>query len=151
MSIKKLIHKKEGVSIVEVLVATAILSMIFMAVAYATTLSLARSQQNQDRILATRYADELEEWMRGEKESNWATFVAKSASAPGNTYCFNSATITWPIAGDCGSTYGLFSKYKREAVLVGTGTQVDVEITVQWQDGANTYSVPVDTVFALWD
>lgn len=151
MSIKNLLKNQKGVSIIEVLIATSILSMVFLAASYATTLSLSRTKYNQDRILASRYADELEEWMRGEKETNWATFVARSSASPGTTYCFNSTTLSWPTSGDCGTTFGLVNRFKREAVLVGTGTQVDVEITVEWQDGANTYSIPIDTVYALWD
>jgi prepilin-type N-terminal cleavage/methylation domain-containing protein len=146
---KRLLQK--GLSIVEVLIAVSILSMIFIAASYATSISLSRSKYNQDRILASRYADELEEWLRGEKESEWSSFVAKSASSPGLTYCFNSTTISWPASGSCGSTFGLNNRFKREVVLSGTGTQVDVEVTVQWKDASRTYSVPVDTVFVLWD
>lgn len=150
-SLIRIIKSQKGLSLMEVLIAVGILSMIFMAASMATTISLSRSKYNQNRILASRYADELEEWMAGEKEANWSTFVARSASAPGNTYCFNSGTLSWPSIGSCGTTFGLNSRFKREAILSGTGTQVDVEITVQWKDGANTYSVPVDTVYALWD
>ena len=89
--------------------------------------------------------------MRGEKEANWSTFATRSADSPGNTYCFKDLTLSWPSVGSCGTTFGLNNTFKREAVLVGTETQVDVEITVQWKDGAKTYSVPLDTVYVLWE
>ena len=145
------ISSERGMSIIEVLIAVTILSMIFIAAAIATTISLNRAHYNQNRILATRYADELEEWMRGEKESNWSTFVSHSSVAPGTTYCFNSLTLSWPVSGTCGSTYGLNSRFKREVVLSGTGSQVKAQITVQWKEGNKINSVPLDTVFVLWE
>lgn len=140
-----------GFSMIEVLIAISILSIIFISAAYATSISLSRSKYNQDRILASRYGDELEEWLRGEKETAWSTFVARSAADPGVTYCFNSATISWPVSGTCGTTFGLNNRFLREATLIGTGTQVTVRITVQWRDASRTYTVPVDTVFSLWE
>lgn len=147
----KCLQKNDGMSLVEVLIAVSLLSMVFISASYATSISLSRSKYNQDRILATRYGEELEEWMRGEKESNWSTFVARSAASPGTTYCFSNTTLSWPSSGNCGTTFGLSNRFKREVKLVGTGTQVDVEITVQWRDASRTYSVPVDTVYVLWD
>lgn len=145
-------HKFEsGLSMIEVLIAISILSIIFISAAYATSISLSRSKYNQDRILASRYGDELEEWLRGEKETSWSTFVARSAASPGVTYCFNSTSISWPVSGTCGTTFGLNNRFLREATLIGTGTQVSIRISVQWKDASRTYTVPVDTVFSLWD
>lgn len=143
--------RNQGVTLLEVLVFVTILSMLFVGVAAATTSSLRRAQFNQRKIFATRFTEELEEWMRGEKEASWTTFAAKSAVSPGNIYCFNSVTLSWPAVGSCGSTYGLTNLYKREATLIGTGSQITVNIEVEWLDGANTFSVPVTTVFSQWE
>ncbi|OGK15588.1 hypothetical protein A3H80_03730 [Candidatus Roizmanbacteria bacterium RIFCSPLOWO2_02_FULL_37_19] len=142
---------QRGVTLLEVLIFITILSFVFIGVAITTTSSLQRTQYNQHKILATHYAEELEEWMRGEKEADWTSFVNKSAALPGRIYCFNSTTIAWPSVGNCSGVYGLVNTFKREATLSGTGSQITVNINIEWQEASNLFSIPIDTVFSQWD
>lgn len=144
-------RSQQGVTLLEVLIFITILSLIFLGIAYSTVASLRKTDFSKNKILSARYAEELEEWMRGEKEATWSAFVAHSSASPGSTYCFNDSELLWPALGSCDGSYGLFEKFKREATLVGTGTQVSVSILVEWKELGNTYSVPLDTVFSLWE
>lgn len=168
MSIKKYIqsgwvhfHKEDGVSLLEAIIFIAVLSLIILAIVYTTTLSLKRTIFNQDKLFATRYAEELEEWIRGEKEVDWSTFLARSDA----TYCMNieiptcdSGNTCWDDTGACGSTdyslgesNGLNNGFKRSVVMTTSGSRVDINITVEWLDGPNTYTVNLPSSLSRWD
>lgn len=168
MSIKSYIYtvhsmfrRQEGVSLLEAVIFIAVLSLIILAIVYSTTLSLKRTIFNQDKLIATRYAEELEEWIRGEKEVNWAEFLARSDA----TYCMNveiptcdAADSCWDDTGACGSTEytlgetnSLNNGFKRSVVMTTSGSRIDIDITVEWLDGPNTYSVNLPSSLSRWD
>jgi len=142
--------KISAFTLIEVLIFTAILSMFFVAAAAVTVASLRNFKTQEYKILATRYAQELLDWLKGEKEADWNSFSARSGA-----YCFNiSPIINWPSQGNC-STYGLKNFFKRQVILTPQGSppfQVNVSISVEWQEaGGNLYQVPLKTVFTVWE
>jgi len=141
-------HKK-SFTLIEVLIFVTILSLFFVVAAAVTIASLRNLKVQEHKILATRYAQELLEWLRGEKEADWNQFVTHNG-----TYCFNSSPITsWGSRGNC-SGYGLNNLYKREVTLTVQGNpayQVNVSITVLWQELGQTYQIPINTVFTVWE
>lgn len=148
---------KSGFSLVEVLIFVTILSLFFIVVAAATTSSLRTTKINERKILASRYAQEVVQWLKGQKDINWDSFVAYS-SVGGTTYCFNSTPIaSWPSSGSCLAFTGLDPAiYKRNVTLTsidcsGTVCQINVAIIVQWQELEKTYSVPLNTIFSVWE
>ncbi|KXK10939.1 MAG: hypothetical protein UZ22_OP11002000571 [Microgenomates bacterium OLB23] len=149
---------QQGFSLMEVLAFVTILSLVFLGVAYTTGQSIKRTKFNEQKLIATRYAEELEEWLRGQKEEDWTTFYSSRASGGGTTYCFDDAvydeyqSISWPAAGDCNGVYGLRSLYMREVTLTQSLTsQVQAIISVRWQDGQNVFDVPISTIFTKWE
>jgi len=160
MNIKSHLRSQKGLSLLEVLAFVTILSLTFLGVAYTTGQSIKRTKFNEQKLIATRYAEELEEWLRGEKEVDWASFYTTHAGAApsGTTYCFDDAVydenndISWPAAGDCGELFGLRDIYRREVVLTQSLTsQVQVVIQVEWKDGGNVFSVPINTILTKWE
>jgi type II secretory pathway pseudopilin PulG len=149
----KLLSKKSqaGFSLMEVLVFTAILSMFFVATATIVTYMLRTAKINEHKILATRYAEEVLEWMRAERDIDWNAFSGRADSAGSTVYCFNSEPPAWSAAS-CG--YGLDSVFKRSATLTsfsasGYVYQVNVAIRVEWLEGGKLYTVPLNTTFAV--
>lgn len=142
-------------TLLEVLIFVSILTMIFLTIAYATTQSIKRTIYNQKKIIATHYAEEVQEWMRGEKESDWAIFTTRSDT----TYCLNSSVTTCSTAGTCwdadvacdADDYTLGNGYKRSSALTTNGSRIDIITTVEWTEGPNTYSVPISTTFSRWE
>jgi len=152
------LHLQKGLSLLEVLAFVTILSIVFLGIASSTIQSIKRTKFTEQKLIATRYAEELEEWLRGQKEEDWTTFYATHAGSSGKTYCFDDAIydenndMSWPSEGDCGSLYGLRGQFKREVVLTQSlSSQVQVVISVDWKDGANIFSVPLNTLFAKWE
>lgn len=141
----------QGFTLIEVLIFITLMPLIFIAVSYLTTSSLQKTKINEHKILATHYAEELREWLRGEKEKDWVSF--KDSNNMGN-WCFNDEPVTdWGSRGGC-SLYNLNNFYKRDLTLIrlsGTETQVKAEIVVEWQENSITYQVPIKTVFSRWE
>ena len=147
-----MITSKKSFTLIEVLIFVTILSLFFVTAITITVVSLRNLKIQEHKILATRYAEELLEWLRGEKEADWNQFTTHSGP-----YCFNSSPIpmsNWPTSGNCPPASFLNNLYKREVILTPQGSppyQVNVSITVLWQELGQTYQVPINTVFTVWE
>ena len=75
---------RRGFTLIEVLVFTAIVSIFYVVAAAVSAYSLGVMKTNENKVYATHYADEVNEWLRNQKESDWTTFSAKS----NQSYCF---------------------------------------------------------------
>lgn len=129
-----------------------------MVLRLATT-SLSTLKTNERRLYATRYAEEITEWLGAEKENDWDnTFLPKTVLPVGTqtVYCFNSTPLTaWPAAGACPG-YTLNGFFKREVSMsrqlnAGTDYQITAIVTVSWVQGAGTMSVPVTIVYNKYE
>lgn len=123
---------------------------------------------NEHRTSALFLADDVKEWLSGEREANtWATFLQRSAVNPGRRFCLNNPldldTLYTELGGPVGSTYpdgacttdasiqvGMPAIYRRELLLVSNAavpaTQVSGTITVSWVDNGNPKQVIVRTI-----
>lgn len=141
---------KNGFSLLEVMIFTALFSVFFITVIGITAASLRNMKQNEERIRATHLGSEVIEWVRGEKEANWSLFNTTYASAAGRVWCFDTSPIVaWPgAAGSCSSS-SLHGIYRREVTLASdslTG-QVRALATISWTTGPQTYQIPINTIF----
>jgi len=144
-------------SLIEVLIFITVLALFFVAAAAVTTVSLRNMKINEHKILATRYAEELLAWLQSQKDIDWDQFATHS-TAPGTVYCFNDPLMPdntpW-LTGDCPTSLNGF--YSRTVKIENDGSpppilQTSVSINVQWLEPGNVpYSVPVNTVFSVWE
>lgn len=144
-----------GFTLLETIIFIFMISLIFVSLVYASALSTRNNRRTSQKIIATHYAEELREWLRGQKESDWPGFLSK-ASAGGITYCFNSNLSTWPAASSCSLVYSLNNNYLRETTLIsltdGAGNaQVRALITVSFKDGKNVITSKDNALFAPWE
>lgn len=146
---------KQGFSLIEVLIFLTILSLIFISAAVLGTVSIRNSKNSENRIIASRYGEELLDWLRSQKEIDWLAFVTTSSPNPGTTYCFDTEPVTsWPISsGGCNSDQLINSLFSREATLTydDASQRVNVEIHLTWSEGGNNYDVTTKGVFTLFE
>lgn len=153
-----------GFTLVEVLVFVTVLAMFFVVAAAVAITSMRNMKVNEHKILATRYSEELLEWLRAKREIDWVTFYGRASSGAGTTYCFNvspiadtdisSETSGWPSAGICSSPPSGLNPaiYNRTVTLTRVGSdQVNVAVKVSWSEFGNSYSIPINTLFAVWE
>lgn len=153
---------RTGFSMIEVLVFVSILSLFFVTTAAITATSLKQMKISEHRIIASRYAEDLLEYLRGEKDEGWEEFVAK-ANTNGLTYCFNnpisentrlnsiSSSACENYNGIVGSENPIFKREVTLRVQDSFASQVTVNVLVRWREGGVEYSVPVNTVFSIWE
>ncbi|NTU73702.1 prepilin-type N-terminal cleavage/methylation domain-containing protein [Candidatus Roizmanbacteria bacterium] len=149
---------KSGFSLIEVLVFVSILSIFFVSAMFVTTVSLHNMKVNEHRIIASRYAEDLLEWIRAYKETDWDNFMEKTINGGENPYCFNStpgSLVDFPGVSSCGYTGidGLSPViYRRTATLIQQNSgQIQVAISVNWREGGSVYSVPINATLSIWE
>lgn len=164
------IHKNQkGFTFIEVLVFTAIISFLFISMTSTVITSLQRMSITEHRMYANRHAEELMEWLRSEKESDWDVFRQRDqGNGPGTFYCFNNqldfasnSDLQWNNAlvgldacqfnGIVNETPRIFRRYVLLSAIPPDFNQVNVQIIIEWQEGLKFYTVPLNTVFTNID
>ena len=145
---------KKAFSLIEVLVFVTILSMVLIVSAVIITVSMRQNTLRLNMLKANHYNEQLIEWIRSEKESNWGTFLTHADK----TYCFVSDDISWPftsVSNKTFCTYDLGGKYRRYAILETDHTDPPSKVMVraisEWDEAGNSYSTQLDTLFTIWE
>ncbi|HLL60099.1 MAG TPA: type II secretion system protein, partial [Candidatus Nitrosocosmicus sp.] len=123
--------KRRAFTIIEVLIFITLISFLFISVSYIMTATLRDTRSNEYKLVATHYADELKEWLRGEKEDDWNNFITHEGS-----YCFNSTILEWPSSGSCsGYINDSYDVFQRSVKLTkDSANQMTVNIQVVWNE-----------------
>lgn len=156
-------HKsQEGFSLIEVIVFVSLVSIILIAAAGFTVQMLNRMSYNQHKLYAAHYVNDVQEWLDGEREADWPTFVS-AASTGGTLYCINDPigisddidTLTPTTLASCGAT-GITGEtpplYRRTLVLTSdnAGSTVTARIEVMWFENGRTTTEQTETVYSVW-
>ncbi len=161
------INKSASFTLLEVMIFVMILSVVLVTATSYITRLLVNLRANEHRTNAVFLADDLKEWLNGEREANtWAVFAGEGTAA-GSTYCVNQLlnlnntivqlgppTNVIP-AGNCTTNAsvhpGLPPIYRRQLVLQTNAsvppTQVTARITVSWVENGVAKSVTTQSIY----
>lgn len=149
--------RQKGQTLVELIMAVAVGTVIVTAIVAITTLSLRNSEFAKTDIQATRYSQETIEWLRIERDKNWTTLFGKSG-VNAQTYCL--PTLTWPqAAGPCLASQVISGTvFKREVSLsnrdleagVPGNETIEAQVTVTWTDNSGTHESKLSTQLTDW-
>lgn len=152
---------RHSFSLIEVLIFISILSIFLVTSASIVTVSMHQNSQKINKLKATHYNNQLLEWMRSQKELDWNGLAARTA--PNSFYCFCTDVLGWTSAvsdkGYC-CPIPLSNIFKRyitltSSVYAPTGfistTQIEATIVTEWQEGSNSYSARLHTLFSPWE
>lgn len=123
---------KRGTSIIEIIIATALIGMAIIAALSLTNHSQKQNTYARELAQATGYATQVADWIKTEKETlGWETI---NTQASGN-YCLNTipADFSALSPGDC--DYGSFiseTNFQREITLSKPAGRINIVITVSW-------------------
>jgi prepilin-type N-terminal cleavage/methylation domain-containing protein len=139
---------KQGFSLIEVIIFITILALFFVVAAAVTSTTIRNMKINEHKTIATHYADELTEWLRYQKESDWTSFVALSGER-----CFGSDLATNPIGITPCTTNNISPLYTRSAIFTPSeNTTTQVEVKVAWTESGNVpYVITQNTLFTLYE
>lgn len=142
-----MIKSSKGQSILEVVFATAVMVLIMVGIVSLASNSISDAIFSRNQTLATKYAQEAMEWVRGRRDENWDDFYLRATSG---TFCIN--TLSWGTPGRCGSdTYINETNLTREMTLrLVDESEVEVEVTVFWTNSKGTHEVKSITRFTDW-
>lgn len=138
-------------TLIEVLIFCGIVSTFFVSAAAITTFLLRSMKVNEHKIIATRYAEELLEWVRAEKEKDWISTSTISG-------CYNVS----PVASTACKPLVILGEapnkiYDRKAEIINSVTvdsdvvQRTIRVTVEWAEGSSKQSVVLDTIVGIWE
>ncbi|MFH1826958.1 MAG: type II secretion system protein [bacterium] len=143
--------KNSGFTLIEVLVVLSILSVFLISAVTISIITVRNLINSQNKILATRYAEGLKEWLKGEKETDWDIFKDKA----GGTWCFNVDPITiWPSESNCEPDEKINVIFKREVNIQSDSidpNRIIIDIVVSWNQGNETVSIPINTIFEKYE
>ncbi len=150
----------KGFSLLELLIFVMILNIVFVAAISLVVNSMYRMRINVHKARAVFYAEELKEWLNGEREADWAGLQSRA----GRTYCVNDqlnlhATFDDFTTGNCPFTgIGTNSPriYRRRLILSPPSlSQISARIEVSWYEASpngtdQQYDEILETVYTTW-
>jgi type II secretory pathway pseudopilin PulG len=156
LTIKQSFKHNGGFSLIEVLIFITILGIFFINAIAVSIYTLKDMQVSQHRIVASRAAEEMNEWLASEKETDWNAFINRAltiANNQGGCNVFNDTNISWSyIACDSPPGNPLQGIYTRTVSFEVNSTipEVTTRTIVTWTENRQTFTVPIDTVFSPW-
>lgn len=171
----KLMIKKEarGQSMFELIFAIAIATLILTGIVSLAAVSVRNSTASRDNALANRFAQEVTEWLRRERDNNWTVFITNINGSATQTYCFDdSPALDWGKPNPCSAADKITANwiYTRETSfncfktnvaapppvflsVLCTDPDVDlVEVVtkVKWADPQGSHTVTHTTQLTNW-
>ena len=139
----------KGQSLIEVLVALGIISLVVTGVATVVTSSLGNTQFSSDQASSTKYAQEGLEVTRRIRNDSYTAFASYNG-----TFCLaKGATTLGTVQASCSENADHFIRSIQIEHTPGCGANVSkVRAIVAWKDGkctANTYCHKSELVTCL--
>ncbi len=143
------VSKRSGFTIIEVVVFISVFTLAIVAIIAIVSYSGVIFQDSRHKVVASRYSEELTEWLKFQREANGFLSIYNRAAPvanPPTVYCFNSVTLdSWPgSSGNC-SGYGLGNFFKRELSLQRrSANEVSATVVTSWYILQRVKSVTID-------
>lgn len=142
-----------GQTIIEIIIATAVVAIVMTALMMGLTYSIKNSSQARYKSLANQLAEEGMEFFRQQRALiGWEEFNATLAA---NDYCVEEdvpETLSGlSTASECEGITSVGTSFERRALVTKPGDKVRVELTVSWVDGVDTRQVELTQEFGDWN
>ena len=141
---------QKGQSLFEVVLALAVISIIIVALVFLASNSIRNTTFSKNKTLSARFSQETVEWLRGERDADWAAFDAHALAS--SKYCLQ--TLDFEDLGTCDDGDFLAeTNLVRELTLTRIGLnsdQVQAEIEVSWSDAQGDHATTFVTDFTDW-
>jgi len=87
-------QNEKGQSLLEVVIALGVIVVVLVGLVKVTTQSVRNTSSSQNESLTARYATEVSEWLKNERDTlGWVGFKAAFISRPG-TWCLPTSPLT---------------------------------------------------------
>jgi len=138
---------KRGTTILEVIIAAAMISFAVIASLSLTSKSQSQSDYARRTAAASKYGSELADWIRGQRDnSGFAELAAITGTFCATTLPTNLTDLS-TLPSTCSSL--IENVYTRTITLSSNANTITVAITVSWQDQA-TRSHTINLELTKW-
>lgn len=143
---------ESGQSLFEIVLALAITTLIIISIVSLTSTSIRNTTFSKSKTLASRYAQEATEWLRGERDTDFSAFETRTLTP---LYCLPSLTWSSATIGACTSGQEIANTpFRREVAftssVINGKTLIQVSIRVYWSDAQGLHEVRSVTNFSDW-
>lgn len=155
----KTFNSDAGFTMVEVLVAVAVVAMVMTAVVSGVSFSIKNTRYARDKSLAIHYAQESLEWLRKQRDENGWNVFSGDLDADGAQIVYCLPTLPDTYAGFVALTNSVCQTtdvvggntiYIREMTLIKNAADLSVEVSVTWDEGGDTKEVVQRTTLRDW-
>jgi type II secretory pathway pseudopilin PulG len=149
-----------GQTLIEVTFATAVVSMVLVALLSSVIQSLRNARLSLEQTKSTQYAQEVLEWLRGTRDrEGWGLFYGHLASVGADiTYCLpavasTSADLIALSTGACGEGEVIpDTNFSRELHLeLLSATQVKATASVSRPGRTGTITTTIEGLLGDWE
>jgi len=140
----------KGQSLIEVVVAVGITTLLLVALLSAVSISIKNSRVAKNRTIAVELAQQGVELMRTYRDYNWTVFLAQ---ATGTSY---DLPTNWTVTSDfnvCPTDFAIFDIFKRCVTLTKIGIdddRIELEVVVSWQEGSKLDQIAQSSQLSKW-
>ncbi len=141
-----------GQTMIEILIATAVVALVMTALMLGMTLSIKNTSQARYKTIATQLAQQGMEVFRRERAING--FEVFASKLPSQVYCLNQdlpQNLDEFSGGTCQEIPSKGITFIREAAVTRPGDALRVVVTVSWEDSGVTRQVELVQEFAEWN
>lgn len=141
---------QKGQSLFEAVIALTISSLIIVAVVSLVASSIRNASFSRNITLASRYAQEATEWLRGQRDSDISTFINNTLIS---TWCLNK--LEWAQSGPCGNNDFIEgTNFSRQVSFslnrINSKDVIQADIKVFWNDSQGYHEARSVTNFTDW-
>lgn len=136
-------RKGSGQTLFEMVIVLAVAAILTTSIVGVVTISVRNSRFSQAQAQAARYAQEAAEWVRQQRDTDWAVFAAKSGN-----YCM--ASLGWTPGQCSASSFIPNTDFVRNVTITASGSDWQVDVAVSWTDSRGTHESRTSTVLTNW-
>lgn len=153
---------RRGTSIVEIVIATALISISVIAALSLANHTQKQSTYSRNLAEAGKYASQATDWIRNERNTiGWASISAKAISDDSSgqtTYCLNTLTTGETSfadieSGDCLEGSYIASTFFTRKMIIDTSNSASgvltVKVIISWEEKI-TRSITIETELDSW-
>jgi Tfp pilus assembly protein PilV len=144
-----MIKNQEGQSLFEVILSLAVITLIIVTLIFLASYSIRNANFSRNKTLASRYAQEAIEWLRGQRDEDFDAFATRALTSQ---YCLPSLSWTEASIGTCGSSDNISGTPLKREILFSTVTadNIETQVIVYWEDAQGEHVVKTITNLTDW-
>ena len=136
-----------GQSLFEVVIAMALISIVLITLVAMASVSIRAAVFSRNQTQAGRLTEQASEWLRAEKDANWATFNSHAATP---NWCLDS--LYWQKAFSCSANDIISGTIFTRSLkfTINADTSISADLKTVWTDAQGSHTVPTSIIFTNW-